>query len=91
MHLARCVPKLLQKYFGSLNYGPPCILVMSRRGNAIVLRNSAQYLRQKFKGSSLNAFKLLSIVQGTGRRIEHYHLHSEQGQLGLNRPLGLDR
>ena len=24
MHLARCVPKLLQKYFGSLNYGPPC-------------------------------------------------------------------
>ena len=27
MHLARCVPKLLQKYFGSLNYGPPCRFV----------------------------------------------------------------
>ena len=25
MHLARCLPKLLQKYFGSLNYGPPCL------------------------------------------------------------------
>ena len=26
MHLASGVPKLLQKYFGSLNYGPLCIL-----------------------------------------------------------------
>ena len=25
MHLTCCVPKLLQTYFGSFNYGPPCI------------------------------------------------------------------
>ena len=29
MHLARCVRKLLQKYFGSFNYGPPCIYIDS--------------------------------------------------------------
>ena len=30
MYLARCVPKLLNKYFGSLNYGPPCIVDLRR-------------------------------------------------------------
>ena len=52
MHLARCVPKLLQKYFGSLNYGPPCLYRVGQEKMIEKIPIFGQYIGQKPWGAT---------------------------------------